>query len=47
MDNVEAKKFVMFRAWWRIKAYDYNKLNNTPETFAYMGFGVEVSKLYF
>ena len=46
METSETKKFVMFRAWWRVETDDNSMVNNIPETSPPMWFGVEISKFH-
>ena len=46
MEPVEARKFVMFRAWQRIEAFEILVVNDIPETFYYIRFEVEIRKLH-
>ena len=46
MKPVEAKKFVMFWSWGRIKVDTNRSVNNITDTLSAMRFGVEISKLY-
>ena len=43
---VKMKKFLMFGAWWRVESDDYLTVNKISETFASMGFRVEIRKLH-
>ena len=40
------QKFGMFRSWWRVEADNDCMVNNIPENFSSMGFGVDFIKLH-
>ena len=44
IEPVDAKKFVMLRAWWRIEAVADFAVNYISENFSSMAFGVDISK---
>ena len=47
MEPVEANKFVIFWSWWRIETDANFSVNNVPENFSSVGFGVNISQLKF
>ena len=46
MEPAKANNLVIFITWWRIEVGSDCAVNEIPETFASMGFGFEVIKMY-
>ena len=45
MEPFKAKKLVMFWYWWRIEVGTNSVVNDIPENFSSMEFGVDIRKL--
>ena len=46
MEPADAKKFIMFWTWWRIEEDNNYAVNNIPDTFSAMNFGIDIGKLH-